>query len=233
MFSLWQLAGGVLRLDPQTFTAAVQHPGGTTLALAMVFLAGVSLTLGQSVVLFANQVSRRRFLFSLALYGLGLVLATFMGAGIIWVSAEFLFGGSRPYTDLLLVVALSYTPFLFGFLILLPYLGNIIGPLLRVWALLALITGVMVIYTFPLWMALICCIAGWLLLELMLRLPWLRDRRLKQWAWHLATGTTQPRETQDIVDEYVAQARAAQENTPALSSDKRSLAEAAAPGDKP
>src|SRR2546430_17445506 len=64
--TMWALAWGAMRLDPAAFKAV--EPAGTGLLItAIVFLAGVSETIGQSVVLFANRVKPGRFALSLLL----------------------------------------------------------------------------------------------------------------------------------------------------------------------
>src|SRR5437588_272306 len=66
--TMWALAWGAMRLDPAAFKAV--EPAGTGLLItAIVFLAGVSETIGQSVVLFANRVKPGRFALSLLLNG--------------------------------------------------------------------------------------------------------------------------------------------------------------------
>ncbi len=76
---VWQFIGGILRLDPAAFQAAYLHDQDAILTLTILLLAGVSYTLGQSVVLFANRVPRRRFIFSLVMSALGLVVGVFFG----------------------------------------------------------------------------------------------------------------------------------------------------------
>jgi hypothetical protein len=52
--SLWQLVLGTLTLNPEAYEAAIQQQGGTALAIIILLLGGISMGLGQSVVLFAN-----------------------------------------------------------------------------------------------------------------------------------------------------------------------------------
>jgi hypothetical protein len=52
--SLWQLVLGTLTLNPGAYEAAIQQQGGTALAIIILLLGGISMGLGQSVVLFAN-----------------------------------------------------------------------------------------------------------------------------------------------------------------------------------
>src|SRR5438034_1067119 len=67
--TLWSLATGAMRLDPAAFTA-MDTPGTGLLAATILFLAGVSEALGQSVVLLANRVKPCRFVLSLLINGI-------------------------------------------------------------------------------------------------------------------------------------------------------------------
>jgi len=207
--TLWQLAGGVLRFDPNAFIVALETPGIWKPALGILFLGGISDMIGQSVVLFANRVSPRRFLVSLLMGGAMLVISVFFWAASIWAIASFIFDAHRLLRDVLIVIALSYAPLLFGFLILLPYFGNIIQKLLRVWIFLALLIGVAVAFQFGFWQALLSTVLGWILYELIARIPILRIKTLDNWLWRLATGTPKLLETDELVDQMVEEARAA------------------------
>ncbi len=118
-----------------------------------------------------------------------------------------MFGLERPFSKVLIVAGLSYAPLLFGILVLLPYLGNFINFILRIWTLLALLTGVTTLYQYNLWQAIVSCIGGWLIIQAFERTRVISaiDRRL----WHLITGTPRQRQTQDVVDEFVDSVREA------------------------
>lgn len=202
------LISGVLRLDPDVYRAALNTPNGGILALLTLFLAGISDTIGHSVVLFANRVPRRRFIFSVVIEALILVAGVFFWAATIWFTAEVVFGAHQPYGRVLTAVALSYAPLLFGFLILLPYLGSFVFILSRIWVLLAVLVGVAVTYSFGTWATIICSVLGWLLLTLLARLPFLRIQSIDNWLWRLSTGTPQEMGTEEIVAEFMREIRA-------------------------
>lgn len=203
--SVWQLARSVWALDPAAFRVVLDAPGSATVwvVMALVLLAGLSDTLGQSVVLFANRVRRRRFAISLVMYALVFVLAVLAWAALVWLLAQVLFGVERPFRDVFLVVSASHAPMLFGFLALLPYLGNAIDHILRIWVLLALMVGTAVTYDFGFAEALTCAILGWMLIELITHFPALHFDALGNWFWRVTTGTTQRLQTQEIVDRYI------------------------------
>ena len=181
----------------------LQTDGGTILALFILFVAGVSDTLGQSVILFANQVGRARFAATLVIQALALIVGVFLWAGSIWLTADLLFGGVASFNTLLVLVMLSHAPLVFGFLVLLPYLGTPIYHLLRIWVLLAVITTVIGLYGFGLISAFISSIMGWILLEVLRRLPVLQVRQVDEWLWRLSTGTESPQTAEAVVDAFV------------------------------
>ena len=204
--AVWQLISAVLRLNPNAYHAALALPEGGKLALTILFIAGVSYTLGQSVVLFANRVNRRHFIFAVTVSALTLVVSVFFWAVSIQFIALALSGSQQPLTNVLTVVAISFAPFLFGFLILMPYLGSIISKILRIWVFLAVTVGVGVSFQFSFWQALLCSVLGWLLLELISRIPFLRIKRLDSWLWHISTGTSRQLKTEEIVAQFVDEA---------------------------
>lgn len=202
---VWLVIGGIMRLDPAAFRTALRAAEGGQIALFVMFMAGMSDTLGQSVVLLANRVTRRRFVVSLLFSGLLLIVSVFFWVMTISLIASLVFETSRPFRDVLVVVALSHAPLLFGFLVLLPYLGNVIYHILRVWVFLAVVVGVAVVYPFGVWEAVACSVLGWLLLEVIVHLPFLHIDRLDRWLWRLSTGTASQFAAEEAVDFYLQQ----------------------------
>lgn len=199
--ALFQVIGGVLRLDPEVYRAVILHPHGTRFAVLILFLAGLSSTLGQSVVLFANRVKLRRFLFSLVMFAISVVVSAFLWAVSIWLLVNWLTDNTWLLIDVWTAVALSYVPFIFGFLILLPYLGRIIDDILRVWVLLALLAGSLAFYPDNMGGVVLAGILGWVSLYLLSSLPlWVR---VQEWYWRFSTGTKKLSSTQDLVEAYV------------------------------
>ncbi|PZV00335.1 MAG: CAAX protease, partial [Leptolyngbya sp.] len=135
--TLWQLVGGVLRLDPEAFRVFHQMPD--SIALGVVFVAGFSQAVGQGIVLFANRVKPLRFVLSLVLSALLFVAGYLFWALSIWVVSRWLLEQPIPWRAVRDSLALSYLPLIFSFLGAMPYLGV---PLLRLLALLNLLTVV-------------------------------------------------------------------------------------------
>ncbi len=132
-----------------------------TSALLVVLFAGISESIGQSVVLFANRVTPARFLVSILLNA-GLIAIGFASLVICtWLS--FFVPGSQPIDLLPLTIAvgLSYVPLLGAFLAALPYAGNALMWALRVAQLVSMVGGVASAARIPLWLSAAHVAAGW------------------------------------------------------------------------
>jgi hypothetical protein len=203
--AMWHVAGGVLRLDPEVFTTVLNTPGAGWVALAILFVAGISDMVGQSVVLFANRVTPRRFAISLIMSAMVLIISVFVWAGSIWLILNFIFFMDGQFARILILVALSYAPLLFGFATLLPYLGNFTYHALRIWSFLALVVGVRAVAGGLLWQGILACLIGWLFLQFIIHLPILRIKAVDAWLWRVMTGTQEKLDTQILADKLAEQ----------------------------
>jgi predicted Abi (CAAX) family protease len=135
------LIGGAFALNPEAFQTIESLPQGNTLAFLVVLVAGLSLAVGQSIILFINQVRPLRFFLSLLLNA---ILFTF--GFLFLVTSTWLIGllpglVQVPWGAIARVLGLSYAPLLFSFLGALPYAGVPILNVLSVWHLLAMVVG--------------------------------------------------------------------------------------------
>ncbi len=203
--SLWALLRGALAFDPDAYVAALTRPGGAQLSLAVLFVAGLSLTLGRSAILFANRVKRRRFLLSLILSSLLLVVGVLFWSATVDLLANYLFDAQLPFRTVLIVVCLGHAPLIYGLFVLLPYLGRLIDIVLHIWILLNVVGGIMAVERLALWQALLCCLLGWGLLEMASRLPFIKT--VENGLWRLTTGLPHWLNTKDLVDRYVRELR--------------------------
>lgn len=203
--TLWAVIQGVLSFDPDVYVAVLTQDGGGRMAVAVLFLSTLSLSIGQSVVLFANRVGRRRFVLSLLLSATLLVVGVFIWTTAVWLAAITLFNSQQSFSNVFIVVALSYAPLLYGFLVLLPYLGNIVYIVLRVWILLVLLMAVHALFGFSWFAAVACTLLGWLILELVVRMPAITA--VENWLWRITSGKAELAETHDIVTEFVQSVR--------------------------
>jgi cellulose synthase/poly-beta-1,6-N-acetylglucosamine synthase-like glycosyltransferase len=135
----------------------------------VVFLAGLSQGLGQSVVLFANRIKPRRFAFSLLVSAVIYVFGFLFSVLSIWLIAKVVFDKSAQFKLIISVVGLSYAPFLLGFFILTPHLGSFFNIVLSLWRLTALLIALEVTLGLTLWQALICSLLAWLFLAIVER----------------------------------------------------------------
>jgi hypothetical protein len=197
--TLAELVSGALRLDRSAFDAIEQSSRGLRDAFIVLVLAGVSVTLGQSVVLFLNRVSPGRFALALVLGGFELVLEALLWITSVWLVVGLL-GVSRPHlVETLDVIGLAYAPFLFGVLVFLPYVGLPILGLLRLWMFLAAIVGTSAAYDIAPELAAVAVVGGflgrWLLLHVFGRAVKAADR----WYWRASTGRAKPIESSEAL----------------------------------
>jgi hypothetical protein len=202
--TLWTLVGGALRLDPAAFVA-MNSPGTGLLAATILFLAGVSEMLGQSVVLLANRVKPGRFVLSLLLNGILFIVSAFVWGFTIWGIATLVFHVNKPFTDVMKAVALAYAPVLFSFFTLLPYMGTFINRVLSVWSFLAILVALNAIMGLNLTQALACALFGFiflLALKLTLGRPFVA---LERWIQHATAGVSSTVEVKDLVEKITEQ----------------------------
>ena len=178
-----------MSLNPAAFQAIEQADHGLRQALVILLIAGASETLGQSVVLILNRVSRGRFLLALLLGGLELVVEALLWIVSVWLLIG-LFGVPRPsFLSAVRVMGLAYAPLVFGVFVFFPYLGPLIGRLLRVWVLLAAVVGVSVVFDLRPIGAAVGVALGFLLRWLVLRLFSSVADAMNRWFWRASTGS--------------------------------------------
>lgn len=173
----------------------------------ILFMSILSLTIGNSVVLFANRVNHAQFIRSILAFTFLFILSIFLWTLSIQFFAYSFFGKHKPTADVLLLVAASFTPFIFGFLILLPHLGYYLYALLRIWVMVNLVINVMIAYQFNIFQALIVSLLGWILMEFISSLSFLRLDDVKRWFLKLTTGKSEYKDPDDLVFEYVKRQR--------------------------
>ncbi|MDX2228253.1 MAG: CAAX protease [Leptolyngbyaceae cyanobacterium bins.349] len=138
---IWELLGGVFVFNGETFQTVTTLPRGEMLALGVVLLAGLSLTVGQGIILFINRVKPVRFfltLFVSAILYLFEFLFLVLSTWLICLLPESI---HLTIPTLITVLGLSYAPLLFSFLGALPYFGVPLLRLLSIWHLLAMVVG--------------------------------------------------------------------------------------------
>ncbi|ARV59140.1 CAAX protease [Nostocales cyanobacterium HT-58-2] len=164
---LGDLIGGSFSLNQEAFQKIVSLLEGQTVALLVVLTAGLSLAVGQSVILFINRVQPLRFMFSLLLNAIlftcGFVFLVFSTWLIGWLPGLV----HMPWSDLVKALGLSYAPLEFSFLGALPYAGVPILNVLSVWHLLAMVVGFSAIAQVSGAYAFVHVAFGWFTLQLL------------------------------------------------------------------
>jgi hypothetical protein len=155
------------------------------IVMSVVFLAGLSAALGQSLVLFVSKVKPHRFLASLLLSAAIFVVGLLLWSLSIWLVGRYGYSRLVPFPIVLRAMALAFSPYLFSFFVLTPYFGSFLWVALSIWSLLALVIAASVVLELTLWQALLCNAAGWLLLQVLGRtigrpVLWLSDA-LRRW----------------------------------------------------
>jgi predicted Abi (CAAX) family protease len=141
-FDQWQnIISGAFAFQSEMFRQIASLPNGLWLALLIVLLAGLSLAVGQSIILFINQVKPERFAFSLLLNAVLFVFGFLFLALSTWFICLLPGSVALPFLTLVKVLGLGYAPLLFSCLGALPYFGYPISNLLSVGNLLTMVVG--------------------------------------------------------------------------------------------
>src|SRR5512136_1547969 len=131
---LFQVISLALRFTPELAQAVLAYPHPGALALGVAMLAGASVLVGDSVVLFANRVRPSRFVAGLALNGVLFALSLAIEGITIWLVAKYLFGARQSLGLAVLVAFVGRAPLVFGFLSMAATLGPYVGWLLHFWS---------------------------------------------------------------------------------------------------
>ena len=186
--SLWQTIQQVMRLNQSVFTEIQQSPGGFGIALMIVTLAGLSESLGQSVVLFINRLPPRRFVLALLI-----TVASHLGGYAVWTVTVWLvgvyvFGQSVSLYTVACVVGLAYAPQILAFFELTPFLGNPFSILLTLWSMVAIVMAVRMGLNLELWQALLASGLGWVIIQIWRRTIGRPIYALGRWLQRRAAG---------------------------------------------
>ncbi|MBR8830962.1 MAG: hypothetical protein N5P05_001902 [Chroococcopsis gigantea SAG 12.99] len=167
MKSLWNLISGVFSFQQEPFIQITRVSGGLEVALSIVFLAGLSLAVGQSIILFINKVKPVRFIFSLLISAFLYAFGYFFLVFSTWLIG-FLPGMRYvPFEHLLKVFGIGYAPLLFSFFGAIPYLGVPILSLLSVWHLLEMVVGIKALVAVTSLSAFTRVALGWIVLQIL------------------------------------------------------------------
>jgi hypothetical protein len=155
---LLQVIGLALRFTPDLARTVAAYPRPALLSLGVAVLAGISVLVGDSVVLFANRVRPGRFAAGLALNGVLFALSLAVEGVTIWLVARYMFGARQPIAMAVMIVFLGSAPLVFGFFNMAATLGPYVSRLLRVWSWLIVVVAVRDGFHLALWEALVCVV---------------------------------------------------------------------------
>lgn len=204
---MWVGTIEAMRLNPRAFEYVMAGNGSGWVILAIAILGGASLLLGQSVILFVNKVSPGRFLISLLMNGVVFTLSLMVWALAIWLTSKLLFPNEIPFLTVLRLVGLGAAPYVFGFLVLLPYAGNFIGKVLSVWSFLVVLAGLTTLAAGNFGAALICTVIGWVLITVMSATVGRPIINARNRVWKRLTGADMDVSVQDILTQFATDDR--------------------------
>lgn len=191
-----------LTLDPRLFEVVLDNPRANSIVLGIVFLAGASTLLGQSVVLFVNRVRRGRFFLSLSLNGVMYIISYLVWGAVIALVGTILFSDPPAPSAIIRMVGLSTAPLIFGFFILIPWMGPFIGRVLNIWGFLILVNVIEYGFQVSLLYALICVGLGWLLMMLLNNFVGRPVIALRNRMWQKVVGSSLDASTEDLLLQF-------------------------------
>ena len=167
--TFWRIVTAILGRQQGVIAELHNQPGVLWLSIVIdcVVLAGISERIGQSAVLFVNEVKPRRMVASLVIGGI-----LFVGGYLIWVASIYavavaLFDPSASLQAVVRAVGLGYVPLFLAFLALIPYFGTGILTILYFWTFTAIASAVSVVLSLALWQATLASVIGGMVVLLM------------------------------------------------------------------
>lgn len=136
--------GAILSLDPTAIHTVQSAPGALSVALWILLLGTLSDVIGDSPLLFINRMRRGRFAAAVGIEAVLSVVRVAIWILSFWILVNLLNLGSVSLAEIVLVVGLGYAPMLLSFLVLIPYLGTLIGRVLHAWTLVTILASIAV-----------------------------------------------------------------------------------------
>ncbi len=192
---------GIFGGSPGAFSGALGGPEQMSdfLALAIVFLAGLSRAVGEAIVLFINRVKPLRFVLSLVLSALLFVAVYLFWALSIWMASGWLLEQPVPWRTVSDSLTLSYIPLMLSFLGAMPYLGVPVLWLLGLLTLLLLVGNLAVLGHLTLGQAIAHAGLGWLGLLVVQQTTVAQPvMKLGRWLTNWAAGVTLVRDRSQL-----------------------------------
>ncbi len=186
---IWQLVGGAIALNPDTFRLLQTLPQQEWVALLIALAAGFSNAVGQGIILFVNRVRPFRFILSLFLSAILFVVGWVFWAISTRLAYDIVFEPNSNWRQIGSILGLAYAPQLLSFLIAAPYLGVPISILLSIWSFLSFLTGMAAVLSLSAWQAFLCSGLGWAVLQVLQRTIGRPLKKAGQWLQNTTAGT--------------------------------------------
>jgi hypothetical protein len=190
LYYLWQAIWNTLIFNAGVYEVVAQYPQTFWVTLGVAILGGASLLIGQSIVLFINQVTPTRFVLSMVLNGLQFTISLLVWAVLLTFLGDLIFNVEIPLAISTRIILLTAAPYVFGFFILMPYMGLTIQKILQIWSLLITLQIVNFQYQTNLFQALIIVGLGWLITILLGALLGRPVIFIRDAIWKRVVGTT-------------------------------------------
>ena len=164
---LFELIARAYRLDPAALAWVRDQPYSIWLTIGVALLAGISMMTGHAVVLLVNRIHGWRFVAGLVLTSVWLVVLHVVESLLLWGLGSWWAGRDVSYVTVLTGVLVSTAPQIWGFLVLIPYLGSAIGRLLSAWSAVCLWAVTATTFGLGRWPALLLVGVAWLVMYLL------------------------------------------------------------------
>jgi hypothetical protein len=193
-----------MALDVRVAEIVAQYPQTGLVTLTIALIGGAGLLLGQSVILFVNRVRPARFALTLLINGIVFAISLLIWGVAIWAIGSLLFPAEPALTIVLRLVALSAAPYVFGFLVLIPYLGEFVYRVLSVWS--SVIAAGATAYSFRVdwWPAFLVVGLSWLAIWILSNTLGRPVLALRNRIWRAAAGTNMDTSVADILTQFAA-----------------------------
>lgn len=170
------LIGGALRFDPVVYDTSLMDDTSRLASIVIVFVAGMSILLGQCFALFLVSASPIGFVLGLLFSGVSLTLRLGLWIAMSVLVARLLFDMPVSPLNFMSVIFIATAPLIFGFLAVLPSIGNIVLYALYGWTTLNMMFGMFYGARVPFLPAAVCALSGWILASLLERLFFARSK---------------------------------------------------------
>ncbi|MEO4040216.1 hypothetical protein AAFN47_01255 [Hoeflea sp. CAU 1731] len=201
---LHHMWSGALRFDPKIYDPSGMDDATRLVSALIVILAGASVLIGQCFALFLVSASPIGFLLGLLFNGLSLAirLGVWMAASVM--VASLFFDTVLPPWNFISIIFIATSPLVFGFLAVLPSIGNVILFVLYGWTTLNMMYGMFYAAKVPFLSGALCALSGWVVMSLVERLFFSKSRAAHSGGFLFASRRLSRYSSEQIAD-YVKQ----------------------------